>query len=114
MVTNSLEMQHRSDPYRIAEAVLVRWLEKDPRTWADLVTALREIQLGALAQEIEDNLCTSQVYTFCNIILSRYAHCLYCVNCVINYLSFNPLKECPMTHVIQLLYTSHKYVYFTQ
>ncbi|CAI8046573.1 hypothetical protein GBAR_LOCUS25766 [Geodia barretti] len=29
-------------------------------TWADLVRALREIELGALAKEIEDNLCTSR------------------------------------------------------
>ena len=73
-VAKTLEMKHRCDPNRVAEAVLVRWLEKDPRTWADLVTALREIELGTLANEIANNLRCSrrnQVHTFCNIILSR-------------------------------------------
>ena len=55
--TNTLEMEHRSDPYRFAEAVLKRWLENEPRTWTDLVTALQDIKLGTLAKEIEDNLC---------------------------------------------------------
>ncbi|CAI8021810.1 hypothetical protein GBAR_LOCUS12871 [Geodia barretti] len=59
-VANNLEMKHRCDPNRVAEAVLVRWLEKDPRTWADLVRALREIELGALANEIANNLCCSR------------------------------------------------------
>ncbi|CAI8021809.1 hypothetical protein GBAR_LOCUS12871 [Geodia barretti] len=60
MVANNLELKHRCDPNRVTEAVLVRWLEKEPHTWVDLVTALREIELGALATEIEDNLCRSQ------------------------------------------------------
>jgi hypothetical protein len=59
-VANSLEMRHRCDPYRVAQAVLERWLEKEPRTWADLVRALWDIELGALASQIEENLCTSR------------------------------------------------------
>ena len=58
-VVNSLEMQHRCDSNRVAEAVLVRWLNEKPQTWADLVRELKKIQLGALAEDIEQNLLTS-------------------------------------------------------
>ena len=58
-LVNTLEEKYRCDPYRIAEAVLVKWLEKEPRTWVDLVKELRKIQLGTLANEIDENLvCT--------------------------------------------------------
>ena len=79
-VIRSMELEHRNDHYRIAETVLQRWLAEDPNaSWAELVTALRNIGLGRLARDIElqDNLCTShrsrrnQVHTFCNIIRSR-------------------------------------------
>ena len=58
-VVNTLEMQHRCDPNRVAEAVFERWLNKEPQTWTDLVRALKDIELGALAEDIEQNLLTS-------------------------------------------------------
>ena len=55
-LVNTLEEKYRCDPHRVAEAVFVKWLEKEPRTWVDLVTELRKIQLGTLANEIAENL----------------------------------------------------------
>ena len=55
-LVNTLEEKYRYDPHRVAEAVLVKWLEKEPRTWVDLVKELRKIQLGTLANEIAENL----------------------------------------------------------
>ena len=58
-LVNTLEEKCRWDPHRVAEAVFVKWLEKEPRTWVDLVKELRKIQLGTLANEIAENLvCT--------------------------------------------------------
>ena len=58
-LVNTLEEKYRGDPHRVAETVFVKWLEKEPRTWVDLVKELRKIQLGTLANEIAENLvCT--------------------------------------------------------
>ena len=66
-VVNSLEEKHRCDPNRVAETVLVRWLNEKPRTWADLVRALKKMRLVTLAEDIEQSLCTTdsnQVHEF--------------------------------------------------
>ena len=53
-VIKSMELEHRNNHYRIAETVLQRWLAEDPNaSWAKLVSALKNIGLGRLAQEIE-------------------------------------------------------------
>lgn len=66
-VVNSLEEKHRCDPNRVSETVLVRWLNEKPWTWADLVRALKKMRLVTLAEDIEQNLCTTdsnQVHKF--------------------------------------------------
>ena len=59
-ITGNIEAHYKNDlPTRTTEAILKKWLEgtgRIPRTWATLVTVLREIELNALAKEIEDNL----------------------------------------------------------
>ena len=62
-ITNNIEAQYGPDPVRITEAILQRWLEgtgRTPQSWATLVTVLREIEHNLLAQEIEDNLPSTQ------------------------------------------------------
>ena len=55
-VIKSMELEHRNNHYRIAETILQRWLaEKLNASWAELVSALRNIGLGRLAREIEVN-----------------------------------------------------------
>ena len=52
-LTNNIEAAHRSDPNRIT---LQKWLEKTPRNWSELVAALRTIEHGALANDLEEYL----------------------------------------------------------
>ena len=54
-VTN-MEHKHRGDPERINTEILKEWAtgrEKKPVTWKTLIEALHDIELGALASEIE-------------------------------------------------------------
>ena len=54
-VTN-MEHKHRGDPERINTEILREWAtgrEKKPVTWQTLIGVLRDIELGALASEIE-------------------------------------------------------------
>jgi hypothetical protein len=59
-VVGKIESQYGLDKIHfITEAILQRWLlgaGRKPQSWTTLTTALREIELNALAEEIEDNL----------------------------------------------------------
>ena len=54
--SDTIETAHRSDPNRITKTILKKWLEKKPRSWSELVAALREIEYGTLANDLEENL----------------------------------------------------------
>ena len=55
-----IESQYGPEKTRfVTEAILRRWLlgaGRKPQSWTTLTTVLREIELNALAEEIEDNL----------------------------------------------------------
>ena len=53
-LVKALEEKYGRDARRVAEAVM--WLEKEPRTWVDLVKKLIKIPLGTLTNEIAENL----------------------------------------------------------
>ena len=59
-VINSIEAKHCCDPYGVTQEVFQRWLAEEQRTWTELVNALNDIKLRALAKEIEDNLHSLQ------------------------------------------------------
>ena len=53
---DNIEFKHRGDPERINREILKKWVtgrEKKPVTWETLTEVLRDIELGALANEIE-------------------------------------------------------------
>ena len=53
---NNIERKHREDPERINTEILREWATgrgKKPVTWETLTEVLRDIELGALASEIE-------------------------------------------------------------
>ena len=54
---DNIEFKHREDPERINTKILKKWVtgrEKKPVTWKTLIEALHDIELGALASEIEE------------------------------------------------------------
>ena len=53
---DTIEAKHKYDPVRITEDILNKWLEKKPRSWSELVAALRKIELCTLAYDLEENL----------------------------------------------------------
>ena len=58
-ITKNIEDKYKDDKCRIAEEIIHTWLEgtgKTPQSWATLVTVLREIQMDALAHEIEQSI----------------------------------------------------------
>ena len=55
-LSDAIEAQHRSFPNRITETILLKWLENEPRRWSELVAALRDIEHGTLANDLEENL----------------------------------------------------------
>ena len=55
-LSDTIEAPHRSDPNQITETILQKWLEREPRSWSELVAALREIELGTLAKDLEENI----------------------------------------------------------
>ena len=63
-LTDTIEATHRSDPNRITKTILQKWLEKKPRSWSELIAALRKIELCTLAYDLEENL------TMMHIIMS--------------------------------------------
>ena len=64
-ITESFEDQYKHDSLaRKTEAILQMWLQgpgRKPKSWATLITVLREIQLGVLAKDIEDNLSQEEM-----------------------------------------------------
>ena len=59
---NNIERKHREDPERINTEILREWATgrgKKPVTWETLTEVLRDIELGALASEIELKTITS-------------------------------------------------------
>ena len=65
-ITESFEDQYKHDSLaRKTEAILQMWLQgpgRKPKSWNTLITVLREIQLGVLAKDIEDNLSQEEMY----------------------------------------------------
>ena len=55
-LTDNIEAAHRSDPVRITETILQKWLDKKPRSWSELIAALKKIELCTLAYDLEENL----------------------------------------------------------
>ena len=53
---DNIECKHRGDPEQINTEILRKWATgrgKKPVTWETLMEVLRDIELGALANEIE-------------------------------------------------------------
>ena len=58
-ITANIEAQYRHDQCRMAKEIFRKWLEgtgRTPQTWATLVTVLREMQMGSLADETEQSM----------------------------------------------------------
>ena len=58
-ITRNIESQYSPNQTRITKAIFEKWLqgtEGSPRSWATLVTVLKEIKLTALAEEIDDSI----------------------------------------------------------
>ena len=58
-ITRNIESQYSPNPTRITKAIFEKWLqgtEGSSRSWATLVTVLKEIKLTALAEEIDDSI----------------------------------------------------------
>ena len=54
---HNMECRHREDAERINTEILREWATgrgKNPVTWETLIEVLRDIELGALANEIEE------------------------------------------------------------
>ena len=64
----SLEYEHHYNVERINTAILREWLTgrgKEPVNWATLVEVLRDIELSALAEEIETVKCSASELINC-------------------------------------------------
>ena len=58
-ITVNIEHQYRHEQWRITEEIFRKWLEgtgRRPKSWATLVTVLREMQITSLAHEIEQSI----------------------------------------------------------
>ena len=58
-ITASIEHQYRPELCRITEEIFRKWLNgtgRTPKSWATLVTVLREIEMKSLALEIEQSM----------------------------------------------------------
>ena len=58
-ITRNIESQYSPNQTRISKAIFEKWLqgtEGSSRSWATLVTVLKEIKLTALAEEIDDSI----------------------------------------------------------
>ena len=58
-ITRNIESQYSPNQTRITKAIFEKWLqgtEGSSRSWATLVTVLKEIKLTALAEEIDDSI----------------------------------------------------------
>ena len=58
-ITANIKAQYRHDQCQMIEEIFRKWLEgtgRTPQTWATLVTVLREMQMAALAHNIEQSM----------------------------------------------------------
>ena len=58
-ITANIEAQYRHNQCLITEEIFHKWLNgtgRTPRSWATLVTVLREMRMEALALEIKQNI----------------------------------------------------------